>query len=87
MKPGDEATATYRISTDSGAAAQEYTLDTEIRYRDDLDNSQVSDTFKVRVHVAPSSPLTGVGALFPVLVLAVIAAGAGYYLLVVRKKK
>jgi hypothetical protein len=87
MKPGDEATATYRISTDSGAAAQEYTLDTEVRYRDDLDNSQVSDTFKVRVRVAPSSPLTGVVALFPVLVLAVIAAGAGYYLLVVRKKK
>ena len=87
MKPGEEATATYRVTTDSGAEAQEYMLDTEIRYRDELDNSQISDTFKLRVRVAPSSPLSGIVALLPVLVLAVIAAGAGYYLLVMRKKK
>jgi hypothetical protein len=87
MKPGDEATATYRISTDSGAAAQEYMLDTEVRYRDELDNSQVSDTFRVTIRVAPSSPLIGMVVLIPILVIAVIAAGAGYYLLVMRKKK
>lgn len=87
MKPGGEATATYRVTTDSGAEAQEYLLDSNVRYRDELDNSQLSDTFKLRVLVAPPPPLGGRGAFVPFLVLAVIAAGAGYYLLVMRKKK
>lgn len=87
MKAGDEAVATFRIATESGAEAKDYLLDTEVRYRDELDNSQVSDTFKVRIRVAPPSPLAGIAVFLPVIVLAIIALGAGYYLLVMRKKK
>jgi hypothetical protein len=87
MKPGDIATASYRISTDSAATAQDYALDTEVRFRDALDNSQVSDTFKVDVSVSPSSQSTGIFAFLPVIILAALAIGAGYYLLVIRKKK
>jgi len=88
LKPGENATAHFRISTDSAASHQDYALDTEVRYRDALDNSQVSDTFKVNVRVAPSSPSLGfLGVLSLVIMVAVIGIGAGYYLLVMRKKK
>jgi hypothetical protein len=88
LKPGDNATAHFRISTDSGAPVKDYNLDTEVRYRDALDNSQVSDTFKVTVKVAPPSQSLGfLGVLSLVILVAAIGIGAGYYLLVMRKKK
>jgi hypothetical protein len=86
LKPGDVARASYQISTDREAIAQDYTLDTEVRYRNALDNSQVSDTFKVDIRVVPSSQPTGMSAFLPVILPAVIIIGAGYYLLVMRKK-
>jgi hypothetical protein len=88
LKPGDNATAHFRISADSSAPLRDYALDTEVRYRDALDNSQVSDTFKVNVRVAsPSQSLGFLGALSLVIIVAAIGIGAGYYLLVMRKKK
>ena len=87
LKPGDTAIAQFRVSTDSAATAQDHALDTEVRYRDALDNSQVSDTFKVDIHVVPSSQATGIIAFLPVLLLAAVVISAGYYLLVMRKKK
>ena len=51
LKPGETATARYTISTKGDAGVKEYALDTEVRYRDALDNSQISDTFKVPVKV------------------------------------
>jgi hypothetical protein len=87
LKPGDVATASYRISADSEAKAKDYPLDTEVRFRDALDNSQISDTFKVIVQITPSSQPTGIITFLPVIILAVIAIGAGYYLLVMRMKK
>ena len=87
LKPGDTAIAHFKVSTDSAATAQDHALDTEVRYRDALDNSQVSDTFKVDIHVVPSSQVTGIIVFLPVLLLAALVIGAGYYLLVMRKKK
>jgi len=87
MKPGDTATAHFRLSTGSDAPAKDYALDTEVRYRDALDNSQVSDTFKVNVRI--TSPVRTFSSLIMPLgiVVGVILIGAGYYLLVMRKKK
>ncbi len=88
LKPGEKATARYQVSLDDAAVAKEYTLDTEVRYRDALDNSQVSDTFNVpvQVQVKPAS-----GGLMQSLAamgfIVLIGIGAGYYLLVMRKKK
>ncbi len=67
LKPGEKATAHYQISVDDAAVAKEYTLDTEVRYRDALDNSQVSDTFQ---RASPGSGKTGIGW---------IDAGSGRY--------
>ncbi len=88
IKPGENVTASYQIHADDAAEIKTYLLDAEIRYRDALDNSQVSDTFKVPVSVEPKPASGGLGSMLPALVLIVIIGiGAGYYLLVIRKKK
>jgi len=88
IQPGESGTARYEVSVDGAALPKEYALDSVVRYRDALDNSQVSDTLKVRVQVTaePGSgnPLTNQLVLLPI---AAAIIGAGYYVLVMRKKK
>jgi hypothetical protein len=88
LQPGESATAKYGIRADPVAAPKEYALDSEVRYRDAFGNSEVSDTIKVPVQVAPGSGAGNLltGMLMLCLVAAVIIS-AGYYVLVMRKKK
>jgi len=88
LKPGETATARYQMSADDAAVVKDYTLDTEVRYRDALDNSQVSDTFNVPVKVQPKPASNGFIQVLPAIgIIALICIGAGYYVLVMRKKK
>jgi hypothetical protein len=88
LKPGETATARYEMGVNSEAVPGEYVLDSEVRFQDALDNSQVSDTVMVQVQVGARSgagnPVTN--PLVAFLIVAVII-GAGYYVLVMRKKK
>jgi len=87
LKPGQSATARFEISTASDATEKTYGLDSEVRYRDALDNSQISDTVKVPVSVESQG---GIGSLLtnPVIiaVILVIILGAGYYIYNRRQK-
>jgi hypothetical protein len=88
IPPGGAATAQYTISAAGGAAPGTYALDTEVRYRDALDNSQISDTFKADVQVVPRPATSALVQLLEiVVVVAVILGAAGYYVFVMRKKK
>ncbi|MGD0534760.1 MAG: S-layer protein [Methanoregula sp.] len=88
IPPGGKATAQYAISAASGAAPATYALDTEVRYRDALDNSQISDTFKADVQVVPRPATPALVQLLEIVaVVVVILAAVGYYVFVVRKKK
>lgn len=81
LAPGETAVARYAVTVDDEATIKEYGLDSEIRYRDALDNSQISDTMKMTVSVVKTEALVGI--LTNPIVLAVIAAvliGAGYYI-------
>jgi hypothetical protein len=76
MAPGETSTAVFEVTVDSSATVKTYSLDSEIRYRDALDNDQISDRIPVPVSiVAP----TGIQALIAnpgviaVIVLGVIA--------------
>jgi hypothetical protein len=51
LKPGDSAIAAYEVSVNRAATIKEYGLDSEIQYRDTLDNTYISDTMKVNVNV------------------------------------
>jgi hypothetical protein len=88
LKPGETATARYQMSVSNTAAAKEYGLDTEVRYRDAQDVSQVTDTFYVPVTVLQKPASNG---WLPILaaggIIVLIGGGAGYYLLAGRKKK
>jgi hypothetical protein len=83
LEPGEKAVARYEVSVDGSATPKEYGLDSEIRYRDALDNSQISDSMKVQVLVEPSSSFL---PFIAVLVLLIAGSGAAYYFLG-RKKK
>lgn len=87
LAPGQTATARFEVSVDAGATEKDYGLDSEIRYRDALDNSQISDTMKITIGIVQAEGLAGI--LGNPIILAVIVAGvigAGYYVLRLRKK-
>jgi len=88
IAPGKTAVARYEVGASSGAIAKEYALDSEVRYRDSLDNSQISDTVKVPVTVVQPTAMDGIMANLLVAVVGIIIViAAGYYLVVMRKKK
>jgi hypothetical protein len=87
IKPGGSAIASYEVSVDRTATMKEYGLDSEIRYRDALDNTYLSDTMKVKINVVQT---TGLAAILsnPVYIAIIIAAiiGIVYLILHFRKK-
>jgi hypothetical protein len=86
LAPGQEATAAFEVSVDAGATVKAYGLDSEIRYRDALDNSQISDTMKVRVQVVPrSSSMALFSNPLVISLIVVLLLGIGYY--VVKRRK
>jgi len=88
MVPGQTVTASYEVSVDRAATIKEYGLDSEIRYRDALDHSYISDTMKVRVMVTEQTGLSAILAN-PVVVSIIIAAiiGIVYGIFHYRKKR
>ena len=88
LAPGETATAYYRVSVSDDATIKDYGVDTEIRYKDSLQNSVISDPMKAEVTVQERS---GIGTMLtnPIVltVLLFVILGAGYYLYQQRKQK
>ena len=88
LNPGDEATAHFQVSVDKLATLKQYGLDSEIRYRDALDDLHISDIIEVQVNVTGRSGLDAL--LSNTILMSIIAAvliGAVYYMFFYRKKK
>jgi hypothetical protein len=86
IAPGETVTGIYEVTVDDEATLKTYGIDTEIRYRDALDNSQISDSMKAHVIIEKRS---GMDILTNPLVLTLVVfiiAGAGYFVWS-RKKK
>ncbi|MGA7798625.1 MAG: S-layer protein [Methanoregula sp.] len=79
MAPGDIREAAFDVSLDPGATAKEYGLDSEVIYRDSLDNQFTSDPLKVNVEVVPAKSITDLLGL-PVIItlILIVLAAAGY---------
>ena len=58
IQPGKSAIASYEISVDRSATIKDYGLDSEIRYRDAIDNTYISDTMKVNIIVNSPAGMT-----------------------------
>ncbi|MDE4908108.1 S-layer protein [Methanogenium marinum] len=88
MAPGETATAYYQVSVSDDATIKAYGLDTEIRYKDSLKNSVISEPMKAKVTIQSRS---GIGTMLtdPIVltVLLFVILGAGYYLYQQRKQK
>ncbi|MDD1728797.1 MAG: S-layer protein [Methanospirillum sp.] len=76
LKPGESGVAKFEVSAASDATVKTYGLDSEVRYRDALDNSQISDTVKVPIIVESAQ---GMGPL-PGVIVVLLILGGGYYL-------
>jgi hypothetical protein len=78
--------ASYEMSVDRSATIKEYGLDSEIRYRDALDNTYISDTMKVKVDV--KSP-TGIASVLsnPIYLSIIVAAAIGLVYLIYHYRK
>jgi hypothetical protein len=86
LKPGESAVASYEVSVDRSATIKEYGLDSEIRYRDALDNTYISDTMKVKINVNSPAGLTAVLSN-PVNLSIIVAAIIGIIYLVYHYRK
>ncbi len=88
LAPGASVIASYEVSVDRSATLKEYGLDSEIRYRDALDNTYISDTMKVKVDVIPPSGIASVLSN-PVYLTIIVAGiiGIAYLVWHYRKKR
>ena len=88
LKPGESRTVSYIVSVDRSATIKEYGLDSEIRYRDELDNTYISDTMKVKVNVTTPAGMTAIlsNPIYLSIIVAVII-GAVYLVYHYRKKQ
>lgn len=88
MAIGDTKTARFKVTVNQKATIKEYALDSEIRYRDALDNDQVSDRIRVPVSVVS---LTGIMALLAnpyfIVLLALVVIVALYQVRKQRKNR
>lgn len=88
LKPNESRTITYTVSVDRTATIKQYGLDSEIRYRDALDNTYVSDPMKVTVNVV--RPTGAAVILTNPIYLSIIAAviiGIVYLIYYFTRKK
>jgi hypothetical protein len=86
LRHGESVVASYIVSVDRSATIKEYGLDSEIRYRDALGNTYISDIMKVHVEV---KPLTGIAAVFsnPVYLSGIVAGIMGIMYLIYHYRK
>lgn len=84
--PGESRTVSYVMSVDRSATIKEYGLDSEIRYRDELDNTYISDTMKVKVNVTAPAGITAILSN-PIYLSIIIAAIIGIIYLVYHYRK
>ncbi len=85
IAPGETAKGVYEVSVNADATIKTYGIDTEIRYRDSLQNSQISDSMKAQITVTKNSGMF----IFtnPIVLTVIIFAilGAGYFIWSRRK--
>ncbi|MDD4136271.1 MAG: S-layer protein [Methanoregula sp.] len=88
LEPNESRIVTYIISVDRSATVKQYGLDSEIRYRDALDNTYISDTMKVNVNVTSPTGITViVSNPIYLSILAAALIGIAYLVYTFRKKQ
>ncbi|KAF5413011.1 MAG: hypothetical protein C5S43_00980 [Candidatus Methanocomedens sp.] len=80
LAPGDSYQAKYRIKVDGNALPKTYGINTEVKFRDERGDIQISDVMKAPVKVYEDIPFSEkVGNSTYMLVVLVIAGAMGLY--------
>jgi len=87
IRPGESAIASFGLTADRTALIKGYGLDSEIRYRDGVNNSYVSDAVTVRINVTPTSGISAIISNPVYLSIVIILIIAGVYFAFTRGKK
>ena len=87
MAPGDVKQASFEVSVDSGATAKSYGLDSEVIYRDALNNQVTTDPMKVTVTVTPAKSLMDVLGMPGIAAIVIVVLAALGYFVYTRKFK
>jgi hypothetical protein len=87
LAPGETKEASFLVSADGAATVKQYGIDTEVRYRDALDNTVISDPMKLDVSVVAGKSIIAelTGNPVALAAIAVIVIAIGYFLY--RRKK
>jgi hypothetical protein len=86
LAPGEEATVTVSLAVDKSATRKVYGLDTEIQYRDALDNIVVTSPSTLRIAVVDRNIIESV-TTNPVSISIIVAVILGAVYFYYRRKK
>ncbi|MEN6611315.1 MAG: S-layer protein [Methanoregulaceae archaeon] len=88
LGPGEKATANFIISVDKEGTLKDYGLDSEVQYRDALNNDLVSDTIKVDIGVASRTGIAAItGSPIALTIIAGVIIGIIYAVFRFAKRK
>lgn len=87
LNPGDSYEAQYLIRVDEDALPKTYGINTEVKYRDEHGDIQISDVMKASVRVSESAPLIERIGITGIIIVFGIIIGAGYYLYMKKGRK
>jgi len=79
MAPGETREAAFEISVDKSATLKQYALDSEVRFRDALDNSMISDPMKVGIIVGKDNSPLGNPLVLAGIAAVIIVIGYAIY--------
>ena len=80
LNPGDSYEAQYKVKVDKDALPKAYGINTEVKYRDEHGDTQISDVMKASIDVQEPAPLgQRIGYAGYLLVIFIILGAAGYY--------
>lgn len=84
MNPGESKTAVFNVNVADDATIKDYSISSEIKYKDVHDESQYSDNLKVPVNVNPAEQMNASVAVGFVVLIGII--GTPVYLIKKKKK-
>ena len=84
MNPGESKTAVFDVNVADDATIKDYSISSEIKYKDIHDESQYSDNLKVPVNVNPAEEMNASVAVGFVVLVGII--GTPVYLIKKKKK-
>jgi hypothetical protein len=87
IAPGETKEASFLVSVDKAATVKQYGLDSEVRYRDALDNTVISDPMKLNITVAADKGILAQLAENPAAIIAIVVVVAGIGYLLYRRKQ